>query len=319
MELDDISFYPKRTIPYLNIAKSYQVTTRHLKNAKKHRDWVKIGPREEYEFPEIKGPAVIRVIWLTIAPSMYNIMKIMSYKDLEILRYIGFKIRYDGEDKPSSVNAPLGNFFGATFGRYKHYCSRYLGTTSGGYHCFFPIPFKKSCKILIKNYTNDKTIKFYGHIVYQKLTKFPNDIGYFYVKYSQSKPPTGEPFEVLSTKGKGVYVGMNIGMRGSNINLPLYFLEGNIEIWVDKERSFDYTGTEDYFLSGFYYVLGEFFEELHGCTIKSWKKGGIISAYRFHEPPIAFDNDFKIIAHHGERDEIRVNYQSVAYYYLERK
>ncbi|MFX1449273.1 MAG: glycoside hydrolase family 172 protein [Promethearchaeota archaeon] len=319
MEIDDISFFPKRTIPFLNIAKSYQVTTGHLENRKKERDWVKIEPQETYEFPEIEGPAIIRVIWLTITPSLYNLMKVMSYKDLEVLRYIVFKIQYDGEGKPSSVKIPLGNFFGATFGRYKHYCSRYLGTTSGGYHCFFPIPFRKSCKILVKNYTNDKTVKFYGHIVYQKLSKFPKDVGYFYAQYKQERPEIGKPFEFLSTEGKGVYVGVNMGMRGSNINLPLFFLEGNIEIWVDDEKTFDYTGTEDYFLSGFYWVLGEFSQELHGCTIKSWKRGGIISAYRFHEPPIAFNNNFKILVHHGERDEIRSSYQSVAYYYMERK
>ncbi|MFX0134214.1 MAG: DUF2961 domain-containing protein [Candidatus Hodarchaeota archaeon] len=68
-----------------------------------------------------------------------------------------------------------------------------------------------------------------------------------------------------------------------------------------------------------YFVTGEFHDELHGCTIKSWKKGGIISAYRFYESSIAFNNNFKLLAHHGEHYEIRSNYQSVAYYYMERK
>ncbi|NVM02172.1 MAG: DUF2961 domain-containing protein [Candidatus Helarchaeota archaeon] len=318
MESLNFSKYPSRTLPYLDIAKTHQISTQFLKEDGNYQDWVKIGPQETYEFPEIKGPACIRVLWLTISPSMYNIMKIMSYKDLRILRQIGFKIRYDGESR-SSVKIPIGNFFGSTFGKYKHYCSKYLGTTSGGYHSFFPIPFRKSCKFLIKNYSTTETIKLFGHVEYQNLTNFPDNVGYFYAKFVQKSPKIGEPFEVLSVDGKGIYVGTNMGMRGSNLNIPLFFLEGNIDIHVDGEKSFIYTGTEDYFLSGWYFVTGEFHDNLHGCTIKSWKKGGIISAYRFHEPPIAFNNNFKIVAHHGERDEIRSNYQSVAYYYLERK
>jgi hypothetical protein len=69
----------------------------------------------------------------------------------------------------------------------------------------------------------------------------------------------------------------------------------------------------------FHFVTGKFHDEFHGCTIKSWKKGGIISAYRFHTPPIAFNNSFKIIMHHDENDEVKTQYQNVAYYYLERK
>lgn len=304
-------------IPHLNIPKTYQISTRYLKENGKYQDWIKIGPGETYEFPEIEGPAVVRVIWVTISPSMYNVMKVMSYKDLRVLSQIGFKIRYDGEEN-SSVKVPLGNFFGSTFGKYKHYCSKYIGTTSGGYHSYFPMPFRKGFKLLIKNYSKHHTIKFYGHIEYQKLLKFPEDMGYFYAAYERASPKIGNPFRILDVSGKGVYVGTNIGMRGSNINIPLFFLEGNIEIYADEEQTFNYTGTEDYFLAGWYWALGEFYAQLHGCTIKSWKQGGIISAYRFHDPAISFDRKFRIIVHHGERDEVKTNYQSTAYFYLKR-
>ncbi|MHA1378226.1 MAG: glycoside hydrolase family 172 protein [Candidatus Helarchaeota archaeon] len=312
------SIFLHEEIPYLNIPKTYQISTRFLKSNGKYQDWIKIGPGETYEFPELEGPGVVRVIWATISPSMYNIMKVMSYKDLRILRKIGIKIRYDGEQK-SSVKLPIGNFFGSTFGKYKHYYSKYLQTTSGGYNCYFPMPFRKNFKLLIKNYSKNQTIKFYGHIEYQKLSTFPENWGYFYASYEEGSPKTGKPFKILEIEGKGVFVGSNIGMRGSNMNLPLFFLEGNVEIYVDNDTPFNYTGTEDYFLAGWYWVLGEFCAPLHGCTIKSWKQGGIISAYRYHEPAIAFNKRFKLLTHHGERDEVRTNYQSTAYYYLERK
>lgn len=308
-----------RTLPYLDIPKVKQISTRNIKKENGVRDWVKINPGETYEFPEIKGPACIRNIWLTVSPSLYNVMKIMSYKDLRIIREIAIKIQYDGEGKPSSVKVPIGNFFGAAFGKYKHYCSKYLGTTSGGYHSFFPIPFRESCKVLIKNYSLTETIKFYGFIAYQELPCFPDNVGYFYAKYNYGNPKGGVPYEVISLDGRGIFIGASIGMRGSNFQIPLYFLEGNVELWVDGEKTIEYTGTEDYFLSGWYFVTGEFNAELHGCVIKSWKKGGIISAYRYHEPPIAFDNSFKMIVHHGENDVVRTQYQSVAYYYMERK
>ncbi|MHA1298818.1 MAG: glycoside hydrolase family 172 protein [Candidatus Helarchaeota archaeon] len=312
------SLFSYSTIPNLNIPKTHMISTRFVKDDGKYQDWIKMGPGESYEFKEIEGPGVVRVIWVTIAPSMYNLMKVMSYKDLRILKRIGIKIRYDGEEK-SSIKVPIGNFFGSTFGRYKHYCSKYMGTTSGGYHSLFPMPFKKGFKLIIKNYSSNQSIKFYGYIEYQKLSSFPENVGYFYASYEQARPPVGKPFRILDVEGKGLFVGTNIGMRGSNTNIPLFFLEGNVEICVDETPCFQYTGTEDYFLSGWYFVTGEFCDELHGCTIKSWKHGGIISAYRFHRPPIAFDKKFKIVVHHGEYDQVRCNYESTAYFYLERK
>ena len=161
-------------------------------------------------------------------------MKVMSYKDLSILRQIGVKIRYDGEDV-SSVKVPIGNFFGSTFGRYKHYCSRYIGTTSGGYHSFFPMPFKKGFKLLVKNYSKSQTVRFYGHIEYQEMTEFPKDVGYFYCSFERATPKIGKPFKILEVDGRGLYIGTSMGMRGSNINIPLFFLEGNIEVTVDDE------------------------------------------------------------------------------------
>lgn len=46
------------------------------------------------------------------------------------------RIYWDGEDYPS-VECPIGDFFGIGHCEYKHYMSKYIGMSSGGFYCYF--------------------------------------------------------------------------------------------------------------------------------------------------------------------------------------
>jgi len=105
-------------------------------------------------------------------------------------------------------------------------------------------------------------------------------------------------------------------MEGLDAKKGMLFLEGNFKAFIDGEEkpSLEETGTEDWGNGGWYWAKGTFHDSYHGLTVKEGRK---ISAYRFHRGAIPFDKSFRAIIHHGEFDEVKGNYSSVAYFYTQ--
>jgi hypothetical protein len=222
---------------------------------------------------------------------------------------------YWDDEKEPSVEAPLGDFFGVGFGKYVHYTSFYLGISSGGFYSYFPMPFYKRAKIEIKNDSTVSLPAFYFHINYYKVKKLKDNLGTFHAKFRIEKVKENKNYLILSAKGKGIYVGTVLSMRGTKGNLE--FLEGDEMFYVDGETfpSIHGTGTEDYFNSGWYYNKGTYSAPFHGLTIKDGKKG-IISTYRFHIlDAIPFQKEIKVTIEHGTENKEKGIYSSVAYWY----
>ncbi|NVM53641.1 MAG: DUF2961 domain-containing protein [Candidatus Helarchaeota archaeon] len=337
-------------LPYFRSNKVKQVTTQNNaeykifglnRNKKKgHRDSIVIAPHSSYVFPELKGPACISTIWNTISPSighaynmgLWTLDLLVFYDKLASLGEVWIKIYFDGEKTPS-VSAPYGMFFGGNnYNQYTHYQSKFLGMTSGGYYCLFPMPFSESCRVEIENTGKRYIPAFFGAITYNTLEKVDETIGYFHAKYRQEvHPKEGEPYVIFQGTGKGQYVGCNVNIRGhKRVRFPILqptfgFLEGDCNIYVDGEEtpSLSYTGTEDYFMGGWYFTKGKFCTPTHGVTLKSNKwidwmpiGRGKIAMYRFHYPDaISFDKSCRVALNHGELNQIDAYYQSVAYWY----
>ncbi|MHA1264972.1 MAG: glycoside hydrolase family 172 protein [Candidatus Helarchaeota archaeon] len=337
-------------LPFFRSNKVKQVTTQNTNEAsmfgltlnkkREHRDFVIIPPNSTYKFPEIEGPACISTIWSTVGPSIGHLSSIglwildllLFYDKFSSLTDLWINIYFDGEKNPS-VHAPFGMFFGGNgFNEYTHYHSKFLGMTSGGYVCFFPMPFAESCQIEVVNKGKKYILPFYGAITYNTLEDLNENVGYFHAKYRQERhPKIGEPYVIFQGTGKGQYVGCNVNIKGNKrLRKPLvepgfFFLEGDCNIFVDGETtpSLSYTGTEDYFMGGWYFTKGTFCTPTHGVTLKSskWKDffpfGACkIAMYRFHYPDaIAFENSCQVALNHGEFNQVDAWYQSVAYWY----
>ncbi len=347
-----------------------------------HTDNVAIAPAEKYVFPPIRGPGKIINIWFTMMPGV-RLPKGINPQDLLLkngklnLKYIFkhlpsfltmirrrirydfkpiahkklyLKIYFDDEKKPT-VDCPLGDFFGTGFGHYKHYWSRYLNTTAGGYVCNFHMPFKNNAKVEIVNISETHgIIAFYGAITYLKYPSedYLKNMGYFHCKYHEEHPTTkGKPFIFLDTlsdefwgkEGRGHLVGLVLSGRPVKPKKNTYnYLEGNPKIYIDGEESpsIEYTGTEDIFHGAWYYVKGanrketEFYTPYHGLNFISQNKRGTIthslwarftkcktSQYRFFPEGIPFEKSIKVTLHHGEFDEVPAYYDGVAYWYQE--
>ncbi len=282
-----------------------------------HSDCVRIEPGSSFKFKEVKGPGIINHVWMTILPTIskvllspFNLKSLApfgGYNPKDSLKLAKIKIYFDGKKR---VDAPLGDFFGVGFGEYKSFTSRFLKMTSGGYVCCFPMPYWDSCRIEVENTSNSRVIPiFYGAVTYQEHESLDDKLCYFNAKYNEEKPTTKwKPYTILKAKGNGHLEGCVLNIKGNK-----RCLEGNLKIVLDDERLIEYTGIEDYFNAGWYFTKGLFDDDYHGLTVK---KDDMISAYRFHEGGMPFKKGIKVSVHHGEFDELRADFSSVAYYYL---
>jgi hypothetical protein len=265
-----------------------------------------IGPGEKLVLMDHEGAGVIRRWWITIAPR----------NSKEIHRTLIVRCYWDGEEEPS-VEVPVADFFGMGFGEWKDYISMPLNMTSGGYNCYWPMPFRKSARIEVENTGETAIQSFYFNIGVRTYQELSDDALYFHAQYRQVTSQKGEPITILETEGRGHYVGTLLSMQpqqGSHLG----YLEGDEIINIDgeKEPSIVGTGTEDYFSSGWYYITGEYSAPYHGVTIKD-EENGRINTYRWHiEDPIPFEKSFRFVMEHGGTNDMpHVEYASVAYWY----
>lgn len=298
-----------------------QVTTRN-----KDQDFVIIEPGKTFEFAKIKASGHISYFWMTASLGKmgpfgristilkrYGLRNYIFYDRPDFLKKVLLRIYFDDHIEPD-VDVSIADFFGMGFGRYKQFDSKYIGMTSGGFYSNFEMPFGKSCKIEILNMNSD-SITFFADITYKKQEELFG-LAYFRTTYSENALTNSQPYTILDQTGSGYYLGCNLYMKGKNILKGLSFLEGDLRVFVDEEKnpSLNYTGTEDYFLGGWYFIKGEFAVDDHGCTYKSWLERKV-SAYRFHPDKVNFTKNIKIEIDHGEKNEVDGVYSSVAYWY----
>jgi hypothetical protein len=251
-----------------------------------------------------EGAGCVRRFWVTIAPR----------EDVAVLSQAIIRMYWDGDANPS-VECPIGAFFGVGFGEQKDYISLPLNETSGGYNCFWPMPFHKSARWTLTNGSGRPIDSFYYNIDFTALDSLPAGTRHFHAQFRRENPTTpGTNYTILDTAGEGHYVGTALFMAGR----ALYFLEGNEMVYVDggAKPAIEGTGTEDYFCSGWYFDRGVYSAPYHGVIIKDEKRSRV-SAYRWHvEDAIPFTTSIRFTIEHGTGNSTTADYSSVAYYYL---
>jgi hypothetical protein len=164
-----------------------------------------IAPGETKVLADIKGPAVIRHIWLTFSEARPNWLESggSAAPDEIVLR-----MYWDSGREPA-VEAPLGDFFGAGFGRRLELKSVPVQVETGdGYNCFWPMPFLERGLITVTNEGAKNVRSFYYHLDYTEEPDLAADTAYFCAQYNQAFPERsgGLPHRRRS-KGRGHYVG----------------------------------------------------------------------------------------------------------------
>jgi hypothetical protein len=289
-------------LPYLKSSKLIQVSSYDSSGG--NYDFVTIAPGKKAIIFDEHGPGMIVRMWFSL-----------DSRDPYFLRRIVIRIFWDDELKPS-VEVPLGDFFGCGF-KYKPYVSQFLGMTSGGYVCYFPMPFERKARIEITNETRQEVYKFFYQVDYQKFEgALESDVAYFHSHWNRSiRTNYDSNFVALQAEGKGHLVGVNLNMQSYDGNLA--FLEGDEMVYVDGEKrpSIHGTGTEDFFSGGWYFQHGEFAGPYTGLIYKNDTLGQI-AAYRLYIiDPVPFKKNMKVTFEHGKGNQEIADYSSTAYWY----
>lgn len=289
-------------LPYLKPSKLIQVSSHDTTGG--NNDRISIPSGKTATILNADGPGLISRIWFTI-----------DSRDPYFLRRILIRMYWDDEENPS-VEVPLGDFFGCGF-EYQQYSTPFLGMTSGGYTCFFPMPFEESAKIDIVNETGQEIYAFYFQVDFHRLEKpISTDVGYFHAWWNRNiRTSVDSSYTVLKTIGKGHIVGVNLNMQSYDGGIT--YLEGDEKVYIDGEKkpSIHGTGTEDYFSSGWYFSKGVYAGPYNGLIYKNDSLGRI-AAYRFHIlDPISFKKSVKFLIEHGHADLDVADYSSTVYWY----
>jgi len=266
-----------------------------------NRDRYEVAAGDSVVLLDMRGPAVIRRLWLTVAS-----------RDPAYLRRISLEIYWEGESEPS-VRAPLGDFFGNGFDR-RHYAALPMGVSSGGFFTYLPMPFRSQARIVARNGTGRAIDALYVNMDVETGALLPEPLTLFHAQWNRN-PRTAdpEPHLVLEARGAGRFVGLSLNAESHDGTLT--FLEGDERFFVDGDFSGQGTGTEDYFNAGWYFDQGTFAAPFHGLVVKDDTLGRV-AAYRWHLPDaVPFRDSVRIELEHGHANAEVADYATMAYWY----
>ena len=245
-------------------------------------------PGETVELANLEGPGIVTHIWITVADSEYawpRLLRLRAY--------------YDGHQTPS-VDVPLGDFFGVGHGYERNLNSLMIRNASFGRarNSYWPMPFRKSCKITLTNEGQRRVTSLYYHVDWQKHAALPEDIGYFHAYYCQgTPPPSGKLYTFLNIRGEGQYVGSVLNIIQTQMG---WFGEGDDMFYVDGEPTprIEGTGTEDYFNDAWALRVSD--GAWTGIPVAEGEGyGARLTGYRWHVvDPVPFKNSLRVAIEH---------------------
>jgi len=262
---------------------------RDLGQGWKVNPYIRIQSGETVTLAEISGSGAIQHIWMTPTGNW---------------RYSVIRMYWDDEAEPS-VECPVGDFFCMGWGEYSPLSSLAVCVNPGSaFNCYWPMPFRKKCRITMENLNDAEAMTLYYQIDYT-LTEVPSDAGYFHAQFRRTNPNTTSVYTIADgIKGKGQFVGVYLAW---GVNNNGWWGEGEIKFYIDGDNKFPTicgTGTEDYFCGSYNFDRNgkytEFCTPYSGLvqvirpdgTYKSQQRFGL---YRWHiADPIRFEKDLKI-------------------------
>jgi hypothetical protein len=289
---------------------------RDLGQGWKVNPFIIIKPQQTFTLAEIDGPGAIQHIWMTPTGNW---------------KFSIIRIYWDDEKEPS-VECPVGSFFAMGWNEYAPLSSLAVCVNPGSaFNCYWPMPFRKKCRITMENINDKDEMRLYYQIDYT-LTDVPADAAYFHAQYRRTNPNTTSDYTIVDNiKGKGHFVGVYLAW---GVNNNGWWGEGEIKFFIDGDSKFPTicgTGTEDYFCGSYNFDRGGQYKEfctpyagLHQVirpdgTYKSQHRFGL---YRWHiMDPVRFEKDLKITIqdlgwrHGGRYLPQQSDISSVCYWY----
>ena len=249
----------------------------------KVRPCITLAKNSTTNIAKIKGPGIIQHIWITVNEK--------AYRDC-VLRFF-----WDGEESPS-IEVPLGDFFANGHGlRYNVNSLPVAVNPSGGFNCYWPMPFDKNCRITIENQRWEDITGFFYQISYT-LCDIPKNTAYLHAQWRRDVTNRQKPEHIIldSISGRGHYVGTFLAWTQLANG---WWGEGEIKFFIDADREYPTicgTGTEDYF--GGAWCFGDTYSTPFLGYPLCRKEAGEVpkhSLYRWHVmDPIRFEENLRV-------------------------
>lgn len=294
---------------------SRQLTTFNVDKRSKTRH---LAPGTRTVIGEVKGAGCISRMWLTFPGWFFQHWNRNAAIDASMFKALVLRIYWDGSETPA-VEAPVGDFFGDGQCEFSCFTSQFIGSSSGGFFSYWPMPYAKGFRIEIENRHPKLGTDVFMNVNYQELDAMPAGTGYFCTQFHTGRRKGSESALVLDAQGSGHYAGIMLAMQGEQVNY-LSFLEAPEYIYVDDDWErprIAGTGLEDYFNGGWYFRDGEFAGPFHGVPLKDPLRS-MVTMYRLHDrDAIAFDRRIKMeFVTPWNPDRVQPYwYSSVAYFY----
>ena len=260
---------------------------------------------------EIEGPAMLAQWQLRVDPREAGEWNALDNEHL--LQDAVLRVYYDRAAFPS-IEVPLGDFFGNAW-RKREYGSLLLTSSSNGFACRFPVPFKEHIRLELENGSDHEVV---ATIAAERAAWPGEGTGYLHAEWRRSGP-TGGNHTVADLKGRGKFAGCFLGVTG--LDPSWWILEGDERMWVDdgKDAYWRGTGLEDYFNGGWYY-RGAVFHALSASFDRSPFR---VAQFRHQLPDaVSFNRSFRMEFERMTAEQgsalVRGYFQSVAYFYMDR-
>ncbi|MGA3199576.1 MAG: glycoside hydrolase family 172 protein [Halobacteriota archaeon] len=236
-------------------------------------------------------------------------------------RRLVLRATWDGDSKPA-ILAPVGDFFGYSFGN-PSARSLLVGTEGDTAYAYFPMPFDRSARIeIVSERESGPPVHFASEVISTSEARTEDECR-FYARWSRENPVAlGQPFTFVDVEGKGHLVGVALQAQGVEPG-QTYFFEGNDEATIDGELSIHGTGSEDFFNGGWYDIPGRWNGRLSlplSGALDYQKAMGRTGGYRLMlADAYAFRKSLKLTIEHGpEGNRVPADYTAMSFFYLQR-
>ncbi len=219
----------------LRLATLRKETTRQLTtfNLERKSKTMPVPRGKRVTIGEVKGQGYIAQFWLTFPGWFWQHWNPKAPINQSILKTLILRIYWDGAEQPA-VAAPVGDFFGAGLCEVASFASRYFGTSSGGFFCKWPMPFRKGFRVELENVDAELDTEVFCNVLYQLTDPLPESLGYFHAQFNTGHNKGPAPVQIAEATGRGHYAGCLLYMQGQERNY-LSFLEAPEYVYVDSD------------------------------------------------------------------------------------
>lgn len=209
----------------------------------KVRPCIRLAAGAKVTLADIKGPGIVQHMWFTVHP--------------DSLRTLALRVFYEGMEQ-AAIETPLHDFFcNGADGLAQVNSQAMCVNPRGGMNCYWPMPFRKRCRIEVSNDGPKDVGELFYQITYA-LAEVPKEAGYLHAQWRRSMTTRGNPEHVIlaDVRGRGQYVGTYLVWNQLSNQ---WWGEGEVKFWIDgdwdekKKSAIERhpticgTGTEDYF------------------------------------------------------------------------